>query len=192
MTLIYLHGFASDGGGWKAAALQKHFPGATVVSPDLPADPAAVVQQLADLLRELHAPIYVFGTSLGGFYALFLSARYGLPAFLFNPSIRPDQTLVRGIGKWETFIKKRPYHFEPGYLNTLAELRTTMQPDIQPALLHLFLATDDEILDLQLVEAAFPTAASIRWYDRTGHSFTTFEKALKEIKQVGWIPLNPD
>ncbi len=187
MTIFYLHGFNSDGGGWKTAALQKHFPAARVLSPDLPADPAQVMQLLEATLKDVELPVYLFGTSLGGFYALCLSARYELRAFLFNPSLQPHQTLHRGIGTWETFVKKRPYVFRPTYLSVLEQLTAEARLRLQPRLLHFFLATDDDILDLKPIPEQFPNAASIRWYDDCGHSFSLFEKALKEIRQEGWM-----
>lgn len=187
MSLLYLHGFNSDGAGWKSAALARHFPGRLLLAPDLPPDPAAVVSTLEALMAEAPAPVYVFGSSLGGFYAYYLSARYGCPAFLFNPSMQPHLTLHRGIGAWETYLKKRPYVFEAAYLDTLATLAGEADALADPALLHFFLATDDDILDHSALPARFPNAASLRWYDRCGHRFDKFERALKEIKQAGWI-----
>lgn len=190
MTLVYLHGFASDGEGWKARALRKHFPSATVFAPDLPADPQLVYTLLLEALSGLEGPLYLFGTSLGGFYTLLMSAYFQLPSFLFNPSIRPHTTLKRGIGEWTTFQKKRPYHFKSEYLITLGEQRRYMLDRIDQQQLHFFLATDDAILDLSTIEPTFPQAVSFRWHNQSGHVFTTFEKALKEIKQAGWISLS--
>lgn len=187
MTLVYLHGFNSDGGGWKAAALAKHFPEAQVLSPDLPADPSLVVALLLELLESVPRPVYLVGTSLGGFYAYYLSAHFGWPALLFNPSLQPHLTLHRGIGHWQTFVKGRDYHFTADYLDTLAHLKTEADRRVVAGQLYFFLATDDEVLDLSGIPAAFPGAGAIRWYPRCGHSFDKFERALKEIRQAGWL-----
>lgn len=192
MTIYYLHGFNSDGGGWKADALQKHFPAATIVSPDLPADPAEVVAILQALIESASGPRVVFGTSLGGFYAYYLSARYNLPAFLFNPSLQPDQTLHRGLGRWRTFRKQRHYDFRASYLLTLRQIREEAQQRLRPERLYFFLSTDDDILDLSGIPAAYPAAAALRWYAHSGHGFDKFEMALKEIKREGWITIHGD
>lgn len=192
MTIFYLHGFNSDGGGWKVDALHKHFPTADIISPDLPADPARVVSLLEKLLAQTAAPYCFFGTSLGGFYAYYLSARYAAPAFLFNPSLQPDTTLQRGIGQWRTFRKQRNYHFLPTYLHTLLHIRKEAQRWLRPGLLYFFLSTDDDILDLSGIPSAYPDAAALRWYERSGHGFDKFEMALKEIKQEGWLTIHGD
>ena len=50
MTIVYLHGFNSDGNSWKATALARHFPQARILSPDLPARPLATVALLEQLV----------------------------------------------------------------------------------------------------------------------------------------------
>lgn len=181
MTWLYLHGFNSDGGGWKVDALQRVFPQAHVLSPDLPADPAEAMALLHAQVQAAAEPPLFIGTSLGGFYAYCLCAAYQRPAYLFNPSLQPHETLVRGIGRFRTWTKGRDYHFRADYLPILAELKAEADARIDPGLLHFFLATDDDVLDLTPIPQQFPTAATLRWYDGAGHAFSKFEKALKEI-----------
>ncbi len=187
MTIYYLHGFNSDGDSWKATALAKHFPQAAVHAPDLPADPAEVMRQLTAMIGEVAEDTVFFGTSLGGFYALCLSAYYARPAFLFNPSLIPHETLHRGIGEWTTFTKQRPYHFKLAYLPVLEGQYTAYRQNIDPALLHFFLAEDDDILDLSSIPQTYPNAATLRWYPNTGHRFDKFERALRDIKKAGLL-----
>ena len=183
MTLCYLHGFASDGGGWKAQALAQFFPQAKIISPDLPANPKAVISSTKPLLEQAERPLFLFGTSLGGFYAYYFSALLHCPAFLFNPSLRPHQTLDRGIGHWTTFKKGRSYTFKREYLDQLATLKDEADQLIDPNLLYFYLAEDDDILDLSSIPNLFPDAAELKWYPNCGHSFSKFEKVLKELKQ---------
>ncbi len=187
MTIYYLHGFNSDGGSWKAAALAKHFPAATIHAPDLPADPEEVMNQLIGTIGTVTEGTVFFGTSLGGFYALCLAAHYACPAFLFNPSLIPHETLQRGIGEWTTFTKQRPYHFKAEYLSVMERQYAAYRAKIDPALLHFFLAEDDDILDLRPVPETYPNAAHIRWYPNTGHRFDKFERALRDIKKAGLL-----
>ena len=184
MQFIYLHGFNSDGEGWKAHALRRQFPKATVWAPDLPADPGGVIKTLEDYLDSSEEETVLVGTSLGGFYAYWASARFGLRALLFNPSLVPHQTLDgRGIGHFKTWTKGRDYEFKAEYLPVLAQLKQEATAKQREALLHFFLATDDDVLNHDQIPALFPQAA-IEWYDGVGHSFSKFEKVLKQLKRA--------
>lgn len=186
MTFLYIHGFNSDGDGWKAAALRRQFPTATVLAPDLPADPQAVITLLEELVTA-DRPLWLIGTSLGGFYAYYLSAKYQLPALLFNPSLSPHITLQgRGIGHFKTWTKQRDYHFLEDYLPVLAQLKTQAQALAQDQLLRFFLAEDDAVLDHRQLPTHFP-ASEINWYSEAGHGFSKFEKVLKTSKKDGLI-----
>lgn len=188
MIYLYLHGFNSDGEGWKAQAIRRHFPQAEVWAPNLPARPVEVVQLLNDLLtKRTEVEVQVIGSSLGGFYAYYCSAVWGLPALLVNPSLSPHETLRgRGIGHFETWTLKRPYHFKASYLTELAELKEAIKHRVTPELLRFRLATDDDVLNFEDLPKQFP-ASDIRWYTGAGHSFSKFEKVLREGKREGWL-----
>lgn len=186
MTCIYLHGFNSDGEGWKADALRRQFPDADVWAPDLPAEPQAVVVELQQFIQTCSGDAWVFGTSLGGFYAWWASAHFGCRAFLFNPSLSPHQTLAgRGIGHFKTWTKGRDYHFKEEYLPQLEALKAAAHPLIQAHLLYFFLATDDDVLDHSAIAERYP-ASALQWYEGAGHGFSKFEKVLKQIKKAHW------
>jgi uncharacterized protein len=186
MTFLYIHGFNSDGEGWKAEALRRQFPTATVLAPDFPADPTEVQALVAEYIAAHQEPNFVLiGTSLGGFYAYCGSARYQLPALLFNPSLTPYQTLGgRGIGHFQTWTRQRDYHFQAAYLPVLAAQRAAADQTINPRLLRFFLATDDEVLDHAALPDLFP-ASAVSWVEEAGHGFSKFEKVLKTEKKAG-------
>ncbi|MEL7220293.1 MAG: YqiA/YcfP family alpha/beta fold hydrolase [Bacteroidota bacterium] len=187
MTFLYIHGFNSDGEGWKAQALRRQFPTATVLAPDLPADPQQVMALLNEQLQGSSPPFYLVGTSLGGFYAYCLSAHYQRPALLFNPSLSPYLTLKgRGIGHFQTWTKQRDYHFQEAYLQQLEALKVAAETRIQPQLLRFFLADDDDVLDHSSLPTLYPES-DIRWYSQAGHGFRKFEKILKSAKKEGWL-----
>ena len=82
-----------------AALVQASHPGVTWWCPQLPASPA---QAMALLLQGTAAwprgQMAVMGSSLGGFYAAWLSAHLGVPAVLINPAVHPSRDLARYIG----------------------------------------------------------------------------------------------
>lgn len=183
-NLIYFHGFNSDGHGWKFQALRKHFKTFQVHSPDLPAAPFAVVDVIKPIVDHAGGSPYFVGTSLGGFYAYYFSALYDAPGFLFNPSIRPHQTLRRGIGQHQTFTKGRPYHFKESHLKDLAALKHQADARVNPANLNFFLATDDDVLDLSAIPGLFPNANFLKWYDGVGHGFSGFREVIPTIEEL--------
>lgn len=183
-SIIYFHGFNSDGHGWKFQALRKHFKGFKVHSPDLPAAPLQVVQTIKPIIEAAPGEVYLVGTSLGGFYAYYFSAIFGFPCFLFNPSIRPHETLHRGIGLHKTFTKGRDYDFRESYLEDLKGLKEEADKKIMETNLNFFLATDDDILDLTPIPGLFPKANYLEWFEEAGHGFSRFREVLPLIETV--------
>lgn len=184
MTITYLHGFNSDGTGFKSEQLEEHFPDAQLLAPDLDANPEVVVAQVRELLKEVPPPLYLIGSSLGGFYALYFSAVLQVPCFLYNPSLRPHATLHRGIGRHQTWIKGRDYHFKEDYLTILERLKQEADPLTQPALLNFFLATDDDVLDLKPIPKMYPDANHLSWHKKVGHGFSKFKATLPTVEQL--------
>jgi len=183
MDIIYLHGFNSDGEGWKSAALRRHFPKAHVQAPDLPADPLAVKELIESCIKDCTTPPLLVGSSLGGFYAYYHSAQHQLRALLFNPSLQPHITLDdRGIGEFKTWTQGRHYHFKRDYLSVLEHMKIAAEREQNQKLLYFFLATDDEVLDHQQLPEQFPEA-QVQWFSGTGHGFSKFEKVLKLMKK---------
>lgn len=183
MNIIYLHGFNSDGEGWKSAALRQHFPTARVHAPDLPADPSVVKEVVKKCINTCETPPLLVGSSLGGFYAYYHSAQYQLSALLFNPSLQPHITLDdRGIGVFKTWTQGRDYHFRREYLSDLEQMKTEADRSVNPKLLHFFLATDDEVLNHQHLPKQYPEA-HLQWFPEAGHRFSKFEKVLKLMKK---------
>lgn len=185
MPFVYLHGFNSDGHGPKYFAMQDHFRTQEVLSPDLPADPEAVVA----LLDRLHAqyrqePVYLLGTSLGGFYAYYYHIKSGFPVFLFNPVMKPHETLANRIGTHRTYMKRRTYEFKTEYMPVFKQMTKEADWNYRSSLLHFFLATDDEVLDLSGIRKRFPKAAFLQHYDNAQHTFARFAEVLPEVERL--------
>ena len=186
MTIIYLHGFQSDGQGSKYQALKSHFKNTDIQSPDLSANPNEVKTQINDLLNQLKErgeEVLLMGTSLGGFYSLYFSAIHQLKAVIINPSMQPYETLERGVGQHQTYKKGRSYHFKKEYLEDLRQMKSAFEK-LNPADLYFFLSTDDELLDHSAVAEEFADAAHLSWWDDSGHRFTRFVELLPEVERV--------
>lgn len=147
MRIIYLHGFASAGNGAKAQALGERFGREQVLSPDLPVDPREVATLLDRTLEPLAADGAVLvGTSLGGFYADYMSQRWKVPCVLVNPSTTPSQTLGRRTGWHTNLVTGVRFELLPEYARTWAKMEMELVDRRDGCLVNLFLAEDDAVL----------------------------------------------
>lgn len=91
MRVLYLHGFGSSPDSLKARAVVDfcalHGLAAPIV-PQLPVSPKAAMA-LCEALMVEHGVTAVCGSSLGGFYALYLAQKFGVRCALINPALTP-------------------------------------------------------------------------------------------------------
>ena len=95
MQIIYLHGFQSSPMSKKGQQLEQYCTNvehADVHLPDLNKPPEHVLRDISKLIESLPLDqVRLVGSSLGGFYATYLVAKYGCPAVLINPAMQPWQ-----------------------------------------------------------------------------------------------------
>lgn len=186
-TIISLHGFASDGNGNKPNTLREAFPEYEIISPTLSIEPNIALQEVVKLINEnSNNKIYLVGSSLGGFYALFLSHIFNISCFLVNPSLKPWITLKSKIGMNKRFNTDEEFNFTEEYLSQLESMSSRIDyENILSQHLNFFLAIDDETLDHLNIENEFRTARTIKYYQGVGHRFTKFkEYVIPEIRRI--------
>jgi len=185
MNIMYIHGFRSSGDSDKARLLQARFAHAKVISPTLPANPREAMAQLEGILRGLPGKTLILGTSLGGFYALYLSCRYGYACCAINPAWQAHLTLRRKVGLHTRYDSADPYEFRPEYPDMLAEMREEMlQHGPKPDALNFFLSNDDEELSFDGLETLFPSCRLMRRFDASGHRFSRFPEILGDMEEI--------
>ena len=198
LYLLYLHGFRSSPGSFKARRMQAwlaaYRPDVHWWCPQLPPSPAAawalITQGIADWPRPQMA---VVGSSLGGFYASAVAEATGCRAMLLNPAVDPARDLAAYIGEQSQFHRpEETFFFRPEYLAELQALRV-------PALTRLarygaVIAKGDELLDwremLGLFGAAADTpgaagtaTATVRLLPGSDHAISDFDEQLPFILQ---------
>ncbi|RUM60683.1 MAG: esterase, partial [Persephonella sp.] len=91
MKVMYIHGFNSAGYGNKINKLKEAFGDENVIALTLPYNPAKAIKLLEFLIEAIREKdnLILVGTSLGGFYGLYLGAKYKIPSVLINPSTDP-------------------------------------------------------------------------------------------------------
>lgn len=179
---LYIHGFASSGQSYKGRVLQIAFGRENVLTPDLSTDPDEAMSLLCRQCDELQArekPVMLLGSSLGGFYATYLSHKYGFPAILVNPSVTPHETLKLGLGlnpkytghtDFFLFTKENLLSFDKYYVSGIDESK-----------ILLLLQSGDIILDYRKAIERYPNAHHIV-IDGGSHGFDQFEDQINTIR----------
>jgi predicted esterase YcpF (UPF0227 family) len=184
ITIIYLHGFKSSGDGNKAQQLRTHFKDTVkVIAPNLPANPTEVISQVSNLIRSINGPVILVGTSLGGFYATVISARFDIPAFIINPSLKPYETLLSKVGIHKRYGSDEDYEFKEEYLQDLKSLFTKLSTsNLNSSNIYIYLADDDEVLNFDDIDSVIPYRKTLKRFKSAGHRFNKFPAVIKDIE----------
>jgi len=182
--ILYLHGFNSSPQSAKAQLTQmffaKHYPSIQLLVPALNFEPTQVVAQLERLVltHGVKGLMGVIGSSLGGYYALYLYARFGLSAVLINPAVRPYERLSEFIGENTNPYTGETYQVVPEHMDQLQMLRLPIVNN--PEKLYLITQTCDETLDFH--EAVRDLKGCRMWIQCGGsHAFEHFDRVLPSI-----------
>ena len=178
--ILYIHGFGSHGLGSKANAFRNYFKdkGEAFIAPSLSYIPDLAIQTLEELI-ESYGEVKLIGSSLGGFYTLYLAQKYGLKAVLINPSIYPYITLKKVLGETPSFYDESYFAWMESHLEMLKKYETDLvvQEDIM-----LLLQKGDETLDYKEVVIKLPNAKQIV-EEGGSHSFDGIERYFAEVEE---------
>ena len=176
--IIYIHGFGSSGQGGKASVLRAMMP--NFIAPSLSIIPDLAISTLCELIEACskHEKVYLIGSSLGGYYSLYLSQKYNIPTVLINPAIYPYNTLERALGFAPNYYDLSNFEWREMHLNKLKEYEIN---NINPNNVLLLLQKGDEVLDYREAVARFPLSKSI--IEEAGnHSFVGIERHIETIE----------
>ena len=151
--IIYIHGFGSSGEASKAKLLRAycHENNIRFIAPSLPTIPDLALSTLSELIESYqdNEPVYLMGSSLGGYYALYLSDKYNLKAVLINPAVNAPETLERALGHGVNYYDNSSYEWNESHLEIL-ESYEIEEPNLENLL--LLLQKGDELLDYDAME----------------------------------------
>ena len=178
---LYLHGFLSSPQSLKAQqtlayCMEIGLGGGNITVPQMNQGPAETIAQLHALIGEIGADnLVLMGSSLGGYYATYLSEFYQASAVLINPAVRPYEL-------WESHLgENRNYHSDEIHVVTRAHIDELRQIDVpmlsQPKNFKVFLQTGDETLDYRQALKKFGTDQCVV-HENGSHSYDDFEHEL--------------
>lgn len=189
--LLYLHGFRSSPQSAKALLVaervRSQHPGVVWCCPQLPPSP----REAADLMRRLTDGwpadrMAVIGSSLGGFYARWLSLQRGCVAALLNPAPFPQRDLAKYIGEHPVWQNPDEHiFFRAEFVDELAALAgdiARLAPDrpVTPERLFALVSEQDEVLDWREM-MAFCAGGSIHRLPEGDHAISDFDRHIDRL-----------
>ncbi len=181
--IICIHGFGSSGRGGKALLFKKYFKSKNIpfISPSLSYVPELAIDTLEQLIESYDDEVMLIGSSLGGFYSIYLAEKYGLKAVLINPAIDSPKTLRRMLsldGMVKNYYDNTHFEWSESHVNMLLNYKVK---EVQNGKYLLLLQTGDDVLDYRDALAKLPNAKSIVENGGT-HPFEGIERYFDSIK----------
>ena len=183
--IIYIHGFGSCGEGSKAKELKKYFNsiGEDFISPSLSYVPELAIKTLEELILSYKSDVKLIGSSLGGYYSIFLSNKFNLKSVLINPSIEPFITLDKMIGQGINYYDNSLYEWNKQHIEMLKEYITDLEPYKEENFL-LLLQKGDDLLDYKEAIKKLPSSKIIL-ENNGSHKFEGIERYFKKMSK--WL-----
>ncbi len=182
--LIYIHGFNSSPQSHKAMLMQQycqqHRPDIKVLVPQLPCFPNQSEQLLLQLVEQYrdHYQIGLVGSSLGGYFSIWLNQQFAFRAVLVNPAVKPYELLVDYLGDQLNPYTGEQYVLLPQHVQQLKEL--DVEQIARPDSMWLLQQTADEVLDYR--QAVEKLSLCKQTVEQGGdHSFVDFERFPQSI-----------
>jgi len=186
-NILYIHGFNSSPLSLKAEQtrlyLSKHFPQVNFHCPQVASNPKEAVNQLERIIESIPNNSWsLMGSSLGGYFASYLSQKYNFPSVLINPAIKPFELLNDYLGEQVNPYTEEVYHVTSEHMVELKGIEPiSPRFDMQQKNNYLVMVqTDDEVLNYQEAVEKYQHCQLV--VEQGGdHSFIDFEQHLPAI-----------
>lgn len=194
--ILYLHGFRSSPKSYKASLLAQAMKERGLeqkwVCPQLPASPAQTIAMCNRLIEQAQkrgltpeTGLVIIGSSLGGYYANYLTEQWRCRAVVLNPSVYPVRTLATQIGVHTLYHSDDPFVFLPEYIDELAELSTGKPA--RPDRYYLLACKGDEVLDWRDM-ADWYAGSHGRILEGGDHGISDFERWMPDVLDFALAP----
>ncbi|AMO54994.1 hypothetical protein GZ77_00085 [Endozoicomonas montiporae] len=189
--LIYLHGLNSSSRSTKAQQtihyVHKNKLDIDLWVPDLPCHPEQARRLMSDRIRREYGmrPVYIIGSSLGGYYGTWLMQRliYLHPDIvtrlvLINPAVRPYELFRQYLGKQTNFHTGEEWELTTEHVATLESLETFWLDNARDIL--LMVQEGDETLDYRKAQEKYARSHIITQKGGS-HAFEHYDDMLPTI-----------
>jgi len=151
------------------------------IAPSLSYVPELAIDTLEQLIESYDEEVTLIGSSLGGFYSIYLAEKYGLKAVLINPAVDSAKTLKRVLA----FGDRQKNYYDNTYFDWTTEhvdmLLSYRVHEVKNGKYFLLLQTGDEVLDYQEALVKLPNARTVVEEDGT-HHFEGIERHFETLK----------
>ena len=180
--ILYIHGWNSYKDARKAVLLKneinpsKNF---EVDSITLKSHPKEAIQQLSNYIEDhkVQRKVHLIGSSLGGYYATFLSEKYNLKAAMINPAVWAYKIFKNDMGTNENLNTGEKYFIDDLWVQSLQDI---FVESITGKNYLVLLQTGDQTLNYKFAKKYFEGSNII--IDEGGsHSFENLELKIPEI-----------
>ena len=179
--IIYIHGFGGSGEGSKAKAFREYFKEKSegFIAPSLSYVPELAIKTLEELIESYNEDVFLIGSSLGGFYTIYLSQKYNIKSVLLNPSICPYKTLKNYLGDAPNFYDDSSFTWNENHIKMLENY---IQKDVDNSKIMLLVQKGDELLNPQEALDKFKDATVIA-EDGGNHGFEGISLYFDRIRK---------
>ena len=187
-NILYIHGFNSSPLSVKAEQtrlyLFNNFPQVNFYCPQLVSNPKGAINQLEQIILSspTNSSWFLIGSSLGGYFASYLSEKYNVPCVLVNPAIKPFELLEDYLGEQVNPYTEEVYQVTREHMLELKAIEPK-RPSFNIAQKNNYLVmvqTDDEVLNYQQAVEKYHHCKLL--IEQGGdHSFVNFEQHLPAI-----------
>jgi predicted esterase YcpF (UPF0227 family) len=184
INILYLHGFNSSPQSMKTVQTRGYFAknhsDVNFYCPQLASTPDEVIKQLEDLIeisKSKDEQWLFMGSSLGGYFATYLSEKYHGKTVLINPAVKPYKLMSNYLGEQTNPYTGEVYQVEQHFIKSLKSIE---QKRISKNNYLVMVQTGDEVLDYQQATEKYDDCQLI--VQRGGdHSFIDYSKMLPKI-----------
>jgi len=174
LLILYIHGFRTTNNSYKSQLLKAHY-GDKLIASNHSFVPQQAIKDLEKIIEEQNIT-GIISSSLGGYYATYLSQKYNLKTVLINPSVKPYATTKKYLGE-NTKDNGEPFVWKAKHLKMLEAFKVEK---LNLNNFFLFLQTGDEVLDYRVAQS-FYNGAKLVIEENGNHRFKGFERFFDEV-----------